>query len=82
VNRFTRNYAIGLGVVVAITIAMGWLLARLDLGASSLDAMLAKDPVVSSYAYPLRARSVEDGVAFMYTPRSAASSPETRTDLP
>jgi hypothetical protein len=68
-DRFTRNYAIGLGVLAAIGIA--WWLAGLDFRAGTLDAMLAKDPVVGSYTYPFRVRSVEDGVAFMYTPRSA-----------
>lgn len=69
-DRFARNYVIGLGLVVLAGVA--WWLASLDYRARSLNAVLADDPVVAAYAYQFRVRSVEDGVASMYTPRSAA----------
>jgi len=74
-DRFTRNYLIGLGVLVAAGLL--WWLSSLDFLAGNLNGRLQEDPLVAGYAYPFRVRSVDDGIAQVYTPRTA-SMPATR----
>jgi len=71
-DRFTRNYLIGLGVVALLGAA--WWLTTLDFRAGELNRMLDDDPVVAGYLYQFRVRSVQNGVAEMLTPRSAEVS--------
>lgn len=68
-DRFTRNYLLGLGALVLLGAV--WWVASLDYRAGSLSAMLQDDPVVGAYPYAFRVRAVSNGVAEMYTPRSA-----------
>lgn len=68
-DRFTRNYAIGLGVVIA-ALAVVWILSSWDPGASRLNELLARDPELAAYPYPFRVESLKDGVATLKSPRS------------
>ncbi len=69
VDRFTRNYAIGLGGVLA-ALAVVWFLSSWDPGASKLNALLASDAELAAYPYPFRVESLNDGVATLKSPRS------------
>jgi len=71
-DRFTRNYLIGLGVIALLGAA--WWLTTLDFRAGELNRILDDDPLVAGYVYQFRVRSVQNGVAEMYTPRSAEVS--------
>lgn len=69
VDRFTRNYAIGLGVVLG-ALAVVWILSSWDPGASKLNALLASDAELAAYPYQFRVESLNDGVATLKSPRS------------
>lgn len=69
VDRFTRNYAIGLGVVLG-ALAVVWTLSVWDPGASKLNALLDADAELAAYPYPFRVESLKDGVATLKSPRS------------
>ena len=69
VDRFTRNYTVGLGVVLA-ALAVAWILSSWDPGASKLNALLASDAELAAYPYPFRVESLNDGVATLKSPRS------------
>jgi hypothetical protein len=71
-DTFTRNYLIALGVIV-LAVAILWFASR-EGGVGDLNTVLRDDPLVAAYPYTFRARSVKDGVAEMYTPRSAELS--------
>ena len=68
-DRFTRNYLIGLGAVVAALAAL-WLISSWDPAASRLNKLLAADAELAAYPYAFRVISVENGVATMKSPRS------------
>jgi hypothetical protein len=69
-DRFTRNYAIGLAVVAA-AVLVGWALASWNPRRGSLDAVLQADAELSTYAYRFRVRDVDGGVVTLSTPRTA-----------
>ena len=69
VDRFTRNYAIGLGLVLA-ALAVVWVISTWDPGASKLNALLASDIELAAYPYQFRVESLNDGVATLKSPRS------------
>jgi len=69
VDRFTRNYAIGLGFVLAVLVGV-WILTSWDPGASKLNALLASDAELAAYPYQFRVESLNDGVATLKSPRS------------
>lgn len=69
-DEFTRRYARGLAAFVVVGI-IGWAVS-LDYRAVSLNDLLTDDPLLAAYPYPFRVRAVHDGVAELYTPRSAA----------
>lgn len=71
-DRFTRNYLVVLGVLVLLG-GLYWFASQ-DREAGALNAVLRADPLVSAYHYPFRVQSVSNGVARMYTPRSAELS--------
>lgn len=68
-DRFTRNYAIGLAVVLG-ALAVVWILSSWDPGASKLNALLATDAELAAYPYQFRVESLNDGVATLKSPRS------------
>lgn len=68
-DRFTRNYMIGLGAVVAV-LATLWVVSNWDPGASKLNAMLEDDAELAAYPYQFRVVSLDNGVATMKSPRS------------
>jgi hypothetical protein len=68
-DRFTRNYSIGLGIVVAALIGL-WIYSVWSPRVWELNAMLEADPQLSDYPYQFRVRSLADGVATLSTPRS------------
>jgi len=70
VDDFTRRYVRGLVAFLVIGV-LGWAVS-LDYRAASLNDLLADDPLLAAYPYPFRVRAVHDGVAELYTPRSAA----------
>jgi len=67
-DRFTRNYLIGLGVVAGI-ILLAWI-ASWNPRVGEIDALLEQDPLVAAYPYRFRVLSLENGVAGVSTPRS------------
>lgn len=71
-DRFTRNYLIVIGAVV-LGVAAAWYAGQ-DHSSGSLNAMLRQDPTVREYPYAFRVKSVRNGVAEIYTPRSAELS--------
>lgn len=68
-DRFTRNYAIGLGVVLTALVVV-WIISSWDPGASKLNDILASDAELAAYPYQFRAESLTDGVATLKSPRS------------
>lgn len=68
-DRFTRNYLIGLGAVVVALVALG-LISSWDPGAARLNKLLAADAELAAYPYAFRVGSLENGVATMKSPRS------------
>lgn len=68
-DRFARNYLIGL-IAVGV-IATGWFWLSRDGRVDELNAMLASDGQLRDYPYLFQVRSLEDGIATMGSPRSA-----------
>lgn len=68
-DRFTRNYAIGLGIVLTALAAV-WIISSWAPGASKLNDILASDAELAAYPYQFRAESLKDGVATLKSPRS------------
>ena len=71
-DRFTRNYLIGLGVVILL-ILIGWL-STMNPTVWELNDLLEEDPMLSEYPYQFRVLSLENGVAAMSSPRSSQMS--------
>jgi hypothetical protein len=69
VDRFTRNYAIGLGFVLAALVGV-WIVSIWDPGASKLNELLASDAELAAYPYQFRVESLKDGVVTLKSPRS------------
>jgi len=68
-DRFTRNYAIGLAVAVA-ALAAFWVASAWHPRVRALNELLQADPYLSAYPYHFRVLSLKDGIATMSTPRS------------
>lgn len=68
-DRFTRNYAIGLGVILGV-LAVVWILSAWDPGSARLNALLEQDAELAAYPYAFRVESFKDGVATLKSPRS------------
>ena len=69
-DRFTRNYSIGLGTVIALSIAL-WAISSWDPGASRLNKVLEGDAELAAYPYQFRVASLQDAVATLKSPRSS-----------
>ena len=67
-DRFTRNYLIGLGVIAGIVL-LSWV-ASWDPRVGEINDLLKKDPSVDAYVYPFRVIAINNGVAEISTPRS------------
>lgn len=67
-DRFTRNYLIGLGVVAGIVLLV-WV-ASLDPRVGEINDRLEQDPLVAAYVYPFRVIAINNGIAEVSTPRS------------
>jgi hypothetical protein len=68
-DRFTRNYAIGLAIAVAALVAI-WIASAWHPRVRVLNQLLQADPYLSAYPYHFRVLSLEHGIATMSTPRS------------
>lgn len=68
-DRFTRNYSIALGLLLMAALVL-WIRSAWQPQAWDLDKVLTSDPILSTYPYRFRLRSIEDGVATISTPRS------------
>lgn len=68
-DSFTRNYTVGL--VVVVVLALGWLWLGGDERVDELNEILATDSDLSDYPYQFRVLSLENGIATMSSPRSA-----------
>ena len=67
-DRFTRNYLIGLGVVAGIVL-LAWI-ASWNPRVGEINDLLEKDPLVAAYPYRFHVLALENGVAQVSTPRS------------
>ncbi len=67
-DRFTRNYLIGLAAVAGAILLM-WL-ASLDTRVGEINDRLEQGPLVAGYVYPFRVIAINNGVAEVSTPRS------------
>lgn len=68
-DDFSKKYLSVLGAIVLLVI--GWWLINRDSRVAELNTMLERDSMLSSYVYPFRVLSLENGVAEMSSPRSA-----------
>lgn len=68
-DRFTRNYIVGLGilviVIVGLVIRSSW-----QPRVNEINAILQSDPLIANYPYQFRAVSFDNGIATLLTPRS------------
>ena len=67
-DRFTRNYLIFLGVVVA-ALLLTWMASR-DPRVGEINDLLERDPLIAAYVYPFRVVAIRNGIAEVSTPRS------------
>lgn len=67
-DRFTRNYAITLGVILVALLA--WMLYE-DPEVSELNGLLEQDSEVAAYPYRFRVLALNKGIAVVSTPRSS-----------
>lgn len=67
-DRFTRNYSIGLGLFLLALLV--WWLSHLNPRIGEINGILQADPLLSAYPYQFRVASLENGVAELTTPRS------------
>ncbi|MBV5273318.1 MAG: hypothetical protein JZU52_06640 [Lamprocystis purpurea] len=70
-DRFTRNYSVVLGIIVIAVFVM-WMRSTWQPRVWEINQVLESDPAVSDYPYQFRVLSLENGVATISTPRSAA----------
>lgn len=70
-DRFTRNYSLGLGILVLGALVL-WFKSTWQPQAWEINRMLEADPIVAAYPYQFRVQSFENGVATILTPRSPA----------
>jgi hypothetical protein len=70
-DSFTRNYSLGLGILVLVGFVL-WFKSTWQPQAWELNRMLEADPIVAAYPYQFRVESFDNGVATILTPRSPA----------
>lgn len=71
-DKFTRTYLYILaGLVLA---GLLWWLSSLDFRVGEINKLLEADPVLAAYPYPFHVLSLDNGVAEVSSPRSAALS--------
>jgi hypothetical protein len=70
-DRFTRNYSIGLGIVVVTLLGL-WIYSIWSPRVWELNDLLEADSTLADYPYQFRVRSLDNGVATLSTPRSPA----------
>lgn len=68
-DRFTRYYAAGLGLVVVLLLGL-WLVSFWQPKVWALNDRLKEDEMLASYPYPFRVRAVEGETAVISSPRS------------
>jgi len=68
-DKFTRNYSTGLGVVVA-GLVLAWLAMTWNPETAALNQLLEADAELSVYPYQFRVLSLDQGVATLTSPRS------------
>jgi hypothetical protein len=68
-DKFARNYLIGLTIVVVAGVL--WFAADRDPRIGEINAMLRADPLLADYPYVFQVRELNNGVAVMGSPRSA-----------
>ncbi|WP_295449316.1 hypothetical protein [uncultured Thiodictyon sp.] len=70
-DRFTRNYSLGLGLIVLAALAL-WGHSTWQPRVWEINQLLVADPLVANYPYQFRAVSMDNGVVTLLTPRSSA----------
>jgi hypothetical protein len=70
-DRFTRNYGIGLAIAVAALVTF-WVASAWHPRVRALNQLLQADPYLSAHPYQFRVFSLKDGIATMSTPRCFA----------
>lgn len=68
-DRFARNYLIGLITVLAL--GFFWYWSSQDSRVTEINDRLALDSQLASYPFPFRVESLDNGIATMNSPRSA-----------
>jgi hypothetical protein len=68
-DRFARNYLIGM--VAIVVVAALWVFLSRDPRLGELNDLLAADTELADYPYAFRVLSFENGVATLSSPRSA-----------
>lgn len=71
-DDFSRRYLYLLGA--ALLVALVWWLISLDSRVAKLNELLAADARLAAYPYQFRVLKLEEGVAYMSSPRSAQMS--------
>lgn len=69
-DRFARNYLIGLSAVIGLGLL--YYLASSDPRVGELNDLLKADQELADYVYPFRVLELTNGVAVMSSPRSAS----------
>jgi hypothetical protein len=68
-DSFTRNYSIGL-VLILLALLAWWISSVWQPRVWEINEMLESDAALSDYPYEFRVVSLDDGVAVLSTPRS------------
>ncbi|MFK8040773.1 hypothetical protein [Congregibacter sp.] len=68
-DRFARNYLIGLLTVITLSVAWYWL--SQDSRVTEVNERLARDSQLAEFPFPFRVIGLENGIATMNSPRSA-----------
>ncbi len=68
-DRFTRRYVMLLCALLAVAL-LAWLASR-DGRVAELNGLLAADDELAAYPFQFRVREINNGVAFVTSPRSA-----------
>jgi len=69
-DTFTRNYLIGLSMILLV--AFGLWLANYSFRVGELNNLLENEPFLADYPYQFRVLSLNNGVAELASPRSAS----------
>lgn len=68
-DRFTRNYLIGLGLFAVFLIGL-WIASNWQPGLAPLNRLLQEDKLLANYPYQFKVVSLKKGVATLSSPRS------------